>query len=118
MKLQEGRSTFLAPSHLQSKRRIVENCNSSCKDSSSAALLLVGSASTFNSTSVGPAKANKVKIFSGPCYMIKRVLTFVLGVQESVLVDFISQNKVKNLQKVKTCQNYIFLYFFEFLSCY
>ena len=31
--------------------------------------------------------------------MIKRVLTFVSSVQESVLVDFISQNKVK------TCQN-------------
>ena len=31
--------------------------------------------------------------------MIKRVLTFVSVVQESVLVDFISQNKVK------TCQN-------------
>ena len=26
--------------------------------------------------------------------MIKRVLTFVSGLQESVLVDFISQNKV------------------------
>ena len=37
---------------------------------------------------LGPAKVNKVKIFSGPCYMIKRVS----GVQESVLVDFISQN--------------------------
>ena len=37
-------------------------------------------------------KVNKVKIFSGPCYMIKCVLTFVSGVQESVLVDFISQN--------------------------
>ena len=37
--------------------------------------------------------------------MIKRVLTFVSGVQESVLVDFISQNKVKILHKVKTCQN-------------
>ena len=37
--------------------------------------------------------------------MIKRVLTFVSGVQESVLVDFISQNKVKNLHKLKTCQN-------------
>ena len=37
--------------------------------------------------------------------MIKRVLTFVLGVQESVLVDFLSQNKVKILHKVKTCQN-------------
>ena len=34
--------------------------------------------------------------------MIKRVLTFVSGVQESVLVDFMSQNRVK---KVKTCQN-------------
>ena len=63
--------------------------------------------------------------------MIKRVLTFVSGVQESVLVDFISQNKVKILHKVKTCQNCLhqkflyktnkfifFLYFFEFLSCY
>ena len=37
--------------------------------------------------------------------MIKRVLTFVSGLQESVLVDFISQNKVKSLHKVKTCQN-------------
>ena len=64
--------------------------------------------------------------------MIKDVLTFVSNVQESVLVDFISQNKVKILHKVKTCQNslyqkspykneqiYIFLYiFFEFFSCY
>ena len=79
---------------------------------------------------LGPAKVYKVKIFSGPCYMIKRVLTFVSGVQESVLLDFINQNKVKILHKVKTCQNclhqkfpykneqiYIFLYFFEFLSC-
>ena len=61
--------------------------------------------------------------------MIKRVLTFVSGVQEPVLVDFISQNKVKILHKVKTCQNclhqkfpykneeiHIFLYFFEFLK--
>ena len=31
--------------------------------------------------------------------MIKRVLTFVSGVQESFLVDFLGQNKVK------TCQN-------------
>ena len=54
---------------------------------------------------VGPAKVNEVKIFSRPCYMIKRVLTFVSGVQESVLVDFISQNKLKILHKVKTCQN-------------
>ena len=29
--------------------------------------------------------------------MIKRVLTFVSGVQESVLVDFIGQNKIKIL---------------------
>ena len=29
--------------------------------------------------------------------MIKRVLTFVSDAQESVLVDFISQNKVKIL---------------------
>ena len=36
--------------------------------------------------------------------MIKRALTFVSGVQESVLLDFISQNKVKALHKVKTCQ--------------
>ena len=72
---------------------------------------------------VGPAK---VKIFSGPCYMIKCLLTFVSGVQESVLVDFISQNKVKILHKVKTCQIFLqkrtnldfFYIFFEFLSCY
>ena len=37
--------------------------------------------------------------------MIKHVLTFVSGVQESVLVDFISQNKVK------TCQNCVHLKF-------
>ena len=37
--------------------------------------------------------------------MIKRVLTFVSDVQKSVLVDFISQNKVKILHKVKICQN-------------
>ena len=36
--------------------------------------------------------------------MIKRALTFVSGVQGSVLLDFISQNKVKTLHKVKTCQ--------------
>ena len=36
--------------------------------------------------------------------MIKRVLTFVSGLQESG-IDFISQNKVKILHKVKTCQN-------------
>ena len=33
--------------------------------------------------------------------MIKCVPTFVSGVQESVLVDFISQNKVKILHKSK-----------------
>ena len=78
--------------------------------------------------SLGPAKVNKVQNFSGPCYMIKCVLTFVSGVQESVLVDFISQNKVKILHKVKIVfiknfltktNKFIFLkYFFEFLSCY
>ena len=46
---------------------------------------------------LGPAKVNEVKIFSGPCYMIKRVLSFVSGVLESVLVDFLNQNKVKIL---------------------
>ena len=60
--------------------------------------------------------------------MIKRVLTFVSDLQESVLVGFIGQNKVKTLHKVKTCQNCLhqkFPYknkqiyiFFEFLSCY
>ena len=57
--------------------------------------------------------------------MIKRVLTFVSGVQESVSVHFISQNKVKTCQNslhqkfpYKNEQIYIFLYFFEFLSCY
>ena len=37
--------------------------------------------------------------------MMKRIPTFVSGVQESALLDFISQNKVKILHKVKTCQN-------------
>ena len=56
--------------------------------------------------------------------MIKCVLTFVSGVQESVLVDFISQNKVKILHKVKIVfiKNFLtktnkfifFKYFFEF----
>ena len=57
--------------------------------------------------------------------MIKCVLTIVSDVQESVLVDLISQNKIKILHKVKICQNclyqkflnkneqiYIFLIFF------
>ena len=42
----------------------------------------------------GPLKSIKSKFISGPCYMIKCVLTFVSGVQESVLVDSISQNFV------------------------
>ena len=37
--------------------------------------------------------------------MIKRVQTFVSGVQESILINFMSQNKAKILRKVKTCQN-------------
>ena len=61
--------------------------------------------------------------------MIKHVLTFVSGL-ESVLVDFIGQNKVKILYKVKTGQNSFHqkfpnpykneknVDFFEFLSCY
>ena len=61
----------------------------------------------YNRLHVGYTRVNKVKNFSGPSYMIKRVLTFVSDVQESVLVDFISQNKVKILHKVKTCQNYL-----------
>ena len=41
---------------------------------------------------LGSAKVNKDKNIAGTCYIIKRVLTFVSSVQESVLVDFISQN--------------------------
>ena len=33
--------------------------------------------------------------------MIKRLLMFVSGLQESVLLDFISQNKIKIFHKVK-----------------
>ena len=44
--------------------------------------------------------------------MIKRVLTFISGVQESVLLDFISQNKVKILHKVNSCQNSLHQKFF------
>ena len=40
--------------------------------------------------------------------MIKRVLTFTSGVVTSVLVDFISRNKVTILHKVKTCQNCLY----------
>ena len=43
--------------------------------------------------------------------MINCVLTFVSGVQESVLVDFISQNKVKILHEVKICQNCLYQIF-------
>ena len=64
--------------------------------------------------------------------MIKYVLTFVSGLQESVLVDCISQNKVKILYIVKTGQNSLHqkfpnpnpykneknVDFFVFLSCY
>ena len=57
--------------------------------------------------------------------MIKCVLTFVSGVQESVLVDFISQNEVKICQNcliknflTKTNKFIFCKYFFEFLSCY
>ena len=63
--------------------------------------------------------------------MIKHVLTFVSGLQECVLIDFISQNIVKILYKVKTGQNSLHqkfsnpnpykneknVDFFEFLSC-
>ena len=51
--------------------------------------------------------------------MIKRVLTFVSGVQESVLIDFIRQNEVKTCQNClhqkfpyKNKQIYIFFYIF------
>ena len=63
--------------------------------------------------------------------MIKRVQIFVSGVEESVLIDFIGQNKVKILHEVKTCQKclyekfrdkneqiYIYIFFFDFLSCF
>ena len=54
--------------------------------------------------------------------MIKCVLTFVSGVQESVLVDFITQNKVKIVLiknfLTKKSKFIFFEYFFEFLSCY
>ena len=53
--------------------------------------------------------------------MIKRVLTFISGVQESVLVDSISQNKVKTCQNslhqnflCKNEQIYIFYIFLNF----
>ena len=79
-----------------------------------------------NASSLGPAEVNKVKIFSGTCYIIKRILTLVSGAQESVLVNFISQNKDKILIKVKICQNCFYqnfltkakqiIFFFIFLN--
>ena len=36
------------------------------------------------------------------------VPSFVSGVQESVLVEFLSQNEVKILRKVKICQNCLY----------
>ena len=94
-------------------------------------LVILASSKNFDNRLLRPAKVNKVKIFSGPSYIIKRVLTFVSGVQESVLVDFVSQKEVKILHKVKACQNClhqkspykneqicIFYIFFQFLSCY
>ena len=63
--------------------------------------------------------------------MFKCLPTFVSGGQKSVLVDFISQNKVKILHKVKIWQNWLyqkfpcktnkfifFKHFLKFLSCY
>ena len=62
--------------------------------------------------------------------MIKRALTFVSSVQKSVLVDFISQHKIKILHNMKTGQNWLYqkfpykieqiynFFFFEFLSYY
>ena len=45
----------------------------------------------------GCAKVNKIKIFSGLYYIIKRKPTLVSGALEPVKVDFIGQNKVKIL---------------------
>ena len=59
----------------------------------------------YNICLIGPATVNKVKIFSVPSYMIKCVLTFVSGVQESVLVDFISQNKIVFIKNFLTKTN-------------
>ena len=46
---------------------------------------------------VKPNKVNEVRIFLGPYCIMKRVLTLVLGVQESGLLGIICQNKVKIL---------------------
>ena len=62
-------------------------------------------------SSMGPAKVKKVKIFSGPCYMIKCVLSFVSGVQKSVLVDFISQDLSKSSLSTISSQKRTNLYF-------
>ena len=37
---------------------------------------------------IGPAKVNEIKIFSQPYYMLKRVLTFVSGVQQGRRENF------------------------------
>ena len=59
--------------------------------------------------------------------MIKRILTVVSGVHESVLVDFINQNFAcsQNLSKLSLSKissqnqtNLCFFIFFEFLSYY
>ena len=63
------------------------------KDTISHALLL------------GPAKINKIKSFSGLCYIIKLILKLLLDAQELFLIRFIGQNKVKIFNKVKICQN-------------
>ena len=49
--------------------------------------------------------------------MIKRVLTFVPGVHESVLVDFLSRNKVK-IVFIKNFLTKTNSYFYEFLNSY
>ena len=43
--------------------------------------------------------------------MIKRVITFVSGVQESVLVDFISQNLSKLSSSKISLQKQIYIFF-------
>ena len=52
-----------------------------------------------------PAKINKIKSFSGLCYVLKLILELLLGAQELFLIGFIGQNKVKIFNKVKICQN-------------
>ena len=86
----------------------ISNLASSSHESSpSCRICYLHLISLGNSLSLGPAKVNKIKIFLGPYFKIKHVLTFVSGFQESVLVDFMSQNKVKILYEVKTGQNFL-----------